>query len=264
MGGVFQWFEERGEIPLLTPYRVREYGPLTDAPERAVDDAFVDTIDGVAFAMEYCDAHGWMSTRTVRCLAINPKHPACIRAFCSVRREVTTLRVDRIISIIELRTARILQGGEYLALLAPYLTQAEPGANVRAVRALQQVTRDGVFALLHVAMRDGKLSDEARDLVLSYISAEAYACICSEPPTELVELWVDNLAPSLDGVLAAVARLLEDREKIARLLPYLLKVARCNDPSISIEISLRDLMAAVRTHFRDHPRGFPSDLRATR
>ena len=264
MGGVIEWFEERGEIPLLTPYRVREYGPLTDAPERAVDDAFVDTIEGVAFAMEYCDAHGWMSTRTVRCLAINPKHPACIDAYCSVRGAVTTLRVDRIIPIIDLRSARILSAGEYLALLAPYLTQAEPSSNVRNLVALQRVARDGVFALLHVAMRDGTLSDEARDLVLSYVNAEARACFCAEPPSELVELWIDNLAPPLDAVLAAVARLLEDREKIARLLPHLLKVARCNDPTIAIENSLRDLMAALRSHFRDHPRDFPSDLRATR
>jgi len=264
MGGVIEWFEERGEIPLLTPYRVREYGPLTDAPERASDDEFVDTIDGVAFAMEYCDAHGWMSTRTVRCLAINPKHPACIRAFCNVRGEVTTFRVDRIITIIDLRTARILTGGEYLALLAPYLTQAEPSPNVRALAALRRVARDGVFALLHVAMRDGKLSDEARDLVLNYVSAEAWANVVSEPPLELIELWIDNLAPLLDTALAAVDRLLEDREKIARLLPYLLKVARCNDPSIAIENDLRDLMAAVRSHYRDHPRDFPNDIRATR
>ena len=72
MGGVVEWFEERGEIPLLPPYRVREYAPLTDDPDRPVDEQFVDTIDGVAFAIEYCDSHGWMSTRTIRCLAIDP------------------------------------------------------------------------------------------------------------------------------------------------------------------------------------------------
>jgi hypothetical protein len=264
MGGVIEWFEERGEIPLRTPFRVREYGPLTDAPERVVDEDFVDTIEGVAFAMEYCDAHGWMSTRTVRCLAIDPKHPACISAYCSVRGAVTTFRVDRIISIIDLRSARILSGGEYLALLAPYLTQAEPTPLVRAFAEVQDAARDGVFALLQIAMLDGSLSDEARDIMLSYVRAEARASACADPAFELVELWVDNLAPPLDGILAAVARLLEDREKIARLLPYLIKAARCEDESIAVENSLRDLMAAVRLHFRDHPRDFPSDLRATR
>jgi hypothetical protein len=264
MGGVLRWFEERGEIPLRPPYRVREYAPLTDDPDRPFDENFVATIDGVAFAIEHCDSHGWMSTRTIRCLAIDPTHPACISAYCHVRDTIMTFRVDRIITIIGLHSGKMVSSAEHLALLAPYLTDIEQGPDIGALIELQQATRDGVFALLHIAMSDGGLSDEARAVVLNYVNAEAEAVGAAYPPPELIDLWVGNLAPPLDAVRAAVKTLLNDREKFARLLPWLLKVARCPGAVDVPEEALRELFAAVRRHFRWAPRNFPSDLRATR
>jgi hypothetical protein len=264
MEGVVRWFERRGEIPLVPPPRVREYGPLTDDPDRPVDEHFSDTVQGVAFAIEYCDSHGWMSTRTIRCLAIDPVHPACLSAYCNVRERIMSFRVDRIISIIELRSGRVVSSDEHLALLAPYLPNEEPGPYIRSLTKFQGAARDGVFALLQIAMADGRLNDESRDVVLEYVKAEAAAADCSRPPFELVELWVDNLAPPLDAVSASIVRLLGDKDKFARLLPWLLKVARCQDSFDSLEGPLHDLFAAVRKHFRGSPRDFPSDLRARR
>ena len=206
--GLSRWFEERGEIPLLPPSRVREYGPLTDDPDRPVDEHFADTIRGVAFAIEYCDSHGWMSTRTIRCLAIDPGHPACLSAYCNVRDRVMSFRVDRIISIIDLRirphrlerrasrAARALSGRTRGA--GPYVAVRSPRLRTRRATASSPFSRS--------PCRTGRLGDEARDVVLDYVKAEAAAAGCAWPPFELVELWVDNLAPPLDGVFGRDVR----------------------------------------------------------
>ncbi len=262
MRGVLEWFEERGEIPLRTPWRVREYGPLTDDPDRPVDEHFDDSIRGVAFAIEYCDSHGFMSTRTIRCLAVDPRHPAYISAFCNVRDRVMSFRVDRIITIIDLRTARIISSEEHLALLGPYLAEGEGGPYAGPLAETQQAARDGVFALLQLAMRDGELTDRARDVILDYVRTEVAAVGCDRPPSRFIELWVDNLAPSLDCVLRSVSNLLEDKGKIARLMPRLLKVARLDDASADMEEELRELITAVRHHFRENPSDYPRDRRA--
>ncbi len=264
MGGVVEWFEARGEIPLRPPPRVREDAPLTDDPDRTVDEHFLNTIRGVAFAIEYCDSHGWMSTRTIRCLAIDPHRPACINAFCHLRGGVMSFRVDRIISIIDLNSGKVVSSDQHMALLAPYLATPEPGTDLAALIKLQQATRDGVFALLHIAMGEGALGEEARALVLDHVRAEAAASRIAMPPQKLVDLWIGNLAPPLESVTGSVKSLLGDRERFARLLPRLLKAARAPGAVAAPEEALRDLFAAVRRHFRSVPRDYPRDLRATR
>lgn len=264
MDGVVRWFERRGEIPLLPPPGLREDAPLVDDPDRFDPETSRETICGVAFGVEYCDSHGWMSTRTLRCLAINPHHPAYLTAYCHVREKVQTFRVDRIISVIDLRSGRVVSSDEHLALLAPYMPDAGSRSYLRQLIAFQEATRKGVFALLQLAMADGRLGDETRDVVMGYVTAEAKAVGCSLPSMDLVELWIDNLAPPLDAVVAAVADLLGEKDKFARLLPWLLKVMRNQDSFAVQEESARELIAEVREHFRRKLYDWPSDIRATR
>ena len=95
------------------------------------------------------------------------------------------------------------------------------------------------------------------------MKAEAEVHSCSPPAFELVELWIDNLAPPLDVVTDSVTRLLEDRERVARLLPWLLKVVRSREDFPDLEESLRTLIAEVRAHFRSAPRDRPRPIRVT-
>jgi hypothetical protein len=264
MDGVVKWFEQQGEIPLRPPPGLREYCPLTDDPGRPLDEHFSDGVQGVAFAIEYCDAHGWVSTRTIRCLAIDARHPACLQAYCRVRERVMTFRLDRIISIVSLRSGRMLSLDEQTALLAPYLQQAEPERSVLALNRMRGVARDGVFVLLHLAMADGTLGDEPRNVIVDYIKTELAASGRALPPAGMVELWLDNLAPQLESVIASVDRLLADKDKTARLLPWLLKLARCDDRPTEFEDSLRDLFGEVRAHFRQSHHDFPDEIRAVR
>jgi hypothetical protein len=263
MEGVLGWFARRGEVPLTPALRLREYAPLGDDPD--ADGDFTDrTICGVALSLEYCDSRGWASIRAVRCLALDPVHPARLLAYCNFRRAERTFRMDRIISLLDMRSGHIVSSDGQRMLLAPYLPpESEADPHLEALIALQDATRDGVFALLQLAMPDGRLGHAARTAVLQYIRHEAEAAHCVMPPGGYVELWVDNLSPPLDAVLSSVRNLLLDREKFARLLPSLLKVVRCQDRSAEEGQALRELIAEVRQHFRSKTLDWPGDLRAT-
>ena len=264
MDGVAGWFEKRGEIPLASPRGVREYGPISDDPERPDDHFPSDDIRGLAFALEYCDARGWASTRTIRCLGLDPRYPAALKAYCNVRHTTRAFRVDRIISIANYRTGRVLTGAEHVALLSPYLPAEQLDAAMRAECNLRRATKDGVFALLQIAMADGKLDEKAQAIVIDYVRAEAEAMQCDLSSYETVELWVDNLAPPLESVVSAITNLLDTKDKFVRLLPWLLKVARTRDSFAEQEQSVRELIGEVRLHFRRKLLEWPSTFRASR
>lgn len=260
--GVVRWFARRGEIPLVPPPHVREYASLTDDPDRFGGGGYsIDGIRGVTFAIEYLDSHGWVSTRTIRCLGIEARHPASLTAACNVRKKVCKFRIDRIVSIFDLYSGRLLSAEEQTALLAPYLPSEDPEHYLVALVDLQIATRDGVFALLHLSMLTGRLAPQTRDHVLSYVRTEAGVLGLPLPGQDLIELWIDNLAPQLDTVTGAVKALLGDRARFARLMPWLLKVVRSQEGFPKQEDALRDLMAEVREHFRNADDGQPDNHR---
>ena len=246
---VLSWFSGRAEIPLVAPPRFREYGPLADDPERS-GMAFPDTsVEGLAFGIEYLDLRGWLSTRTVRCLALNPARPGLLRAFCSVRKTVRTFRLDRIVATTNLRSGVSAQGGSRLVLLAPSILPDDP--TCLAFSQLRDVTRSGVFILLSVAMGNGRLASSAREVVLDHVLAEARHRGMALPPIELIMLWLENLSPGRDLVLAAVQDILRDKDATIRLLPRLLEITRAFGVADTIDgAAMRELIAAIRGYFR--------------
>jgi hypothetical protein len=248
------WFERRGEIPLAPPARVREYGPLSDDPDRA-DANFEDrSVRGIAFVLEYCDSRGWVSTRTIRCLALDPTAPMTLQAYCNVRGTTRSFRLDRIVAIGDLRTGRVFREDQHAALLGGYCSgDDKPDGRARVMAEARRATVDGVVALLHLAMPDGRLEEKARSAVLGYVRAEIEAVGAQMPAADLIELWIDNLSPPLDMVLDAVSSLLEDKERFARFLPWLLKVMRTFDTYSQETESVRDLLEAVRAHYASRP-----------
>jgi hypothetical protein len=158
----------------------------------------------------------------------------------------------------------MLSAEEHVALLAPYLDEDEDDPDVEALRRVQQAVRDGVLALLQVAMAGGRLGERAREVVLAYVAAEVEAARCEPAPAWAVELWLDNLAPTPDIVVAAVDRLLAKKDRFARLLPWLLKAARCQASFDEQEEAVRGLIAEVRQHYRRKLFERPKTFRATR
>ncbi len=264
MDSVRGWFERRGEIPLVPPPRLREYVPLADDPDRPGADFHAVDIAGITFALEYCDSRGWVSMRTIRCLAIDSRSPAFLKAYCNVRRTIRSFRFDRIVAIGDLRSGRVLTGEQHASLLGPYLAEDRTDPRMRMITELRSATRDGAFALLQLAMADGRLGEKPRAVILEYVKAEAEATQCRMPAADAVELWIDNLSPPLDAVVASIKNLLTDRDKIARLLPWLLKLMRSLDGYAGEETSVRELMTAVRAQYRDQPAGQASAHRALR
>jgi hypothetical protein len=260
--GVISWFEKRGEIPLVPPFSVREYAPLIDEPDRFAGGYSTEGIWGVAFAAEYVDSRGWTSISTIRCLGVDTRHPASIAAFCHARERVGKFRVDRIISIRTLRSGRLLNSDEHVTLLAPYLPQEAPDPWLCTLVDVQNATRDGVYGLLQLAMLDGRLGEEPRQAIFGYVMEEAKLRGLEAPAPDLLALWIDNLSPPLDAVAISVARVLEDKDKFARLLPRLLDVARSTTGFPNPDESLRSLIAAVRAHFRTSPNDQPVSVRA--
>lgn len=260
-----RWFEKRGELPLLPPPALREYASLTDDPDRFGGGGYsIEGVRGAAFAIEYLDSHGWASIRTIRCLGVDTRHPASLTAHCHVRQRVCKFRIDRIISIFDLRTGRILSSDEQMALLAAYLPHEAPEPYLAALVDIQNATRDGVFLLLQLAMAtSGRLADAPRAQILEYVKVEAGVLGLPLPGFDLIALWIDNLAPPLDAVSGAAKKLLNEKGKFARLMPWLLKVVRSQDSFPAPEDALRELMAEVRAHFREVDGGWPGNRRAT-
>ena len=255
MDGVAGWFERRGEIPLVPPPRIREYEPLDDDADPPDADFSDESIRGVAFGIEYCAQRGWLSRRTIRCLALDPRPPTCIKAFCHVRGTSRAFRIDRIVSIIDFRSGRMLASDEHVAILAPYLAQ-DVSESAALLRRVHELARPGVFALLQFAMVEGRLGDAERQIVLDYVAAEAAAAGLPFP-ADHIELWIDNLAPTLDAVVTATGELLATKEGFARLLPRLLKLVRAREGARHEE-SITELFAEIRQHYRRKLLDWPS------
>ena len=83
-----------------------------------------------------------------------------------------------------------------------------------------------MFVLLFLAMRNGWLSADARDVVLAYARAEAEHRGLELPPADLLTLWLENLSPAKESVLEGLARLLADPDALVRLMPRILEIRR--------------------------------------
>ena len=88
---------------------------------------------------------------------------------------------------------------------------------------LQNATRNGVYGLLQLAMIDGRLGETPRQTIIGYLGEEAKVRGLEVPAPELLALWIDNLSPPIDAVAVSVSRVLEDKDKFARLMRWLLE-----------------------------------------
>ena len=245
---ILLWFEDRSPVPLMPPPRFREYGPLADDPDRHEAGFPIEAVKGLAFGIEYLDLRGWLSTRTIRCLALDPTKPGYLKAFCNVRRTTRVFRLDRIVSTTNLRTGKTSESGAERVLLAPYFLPEDPACI--AFSSAQEAVKNGLYVLLSLAMAGGTLSADARQVVLSYVVEEIAQLRLKPPPMALVEIWIDNLSPTPDLVLAGIRELLTDKPAMTRLLPRILALSRIPEtPGAPGDGALRELMRAVRAFY---------------
>ena len=259
---VAAWFEKRLTATLATPPRFREYAPLSDDPDYPAANYTVSYVTGTTMGIEYLDLRGWLSTRTIRCVAIDPAHPGFLKAYCNVRKTTRTFRLDRIISTTNLRTGSTAQSGGARVLFAPAYLRDDQAC--RAFVDLVASTSPGVFVLLSLAMRNGWLSSDARDVILDHALAEAEHRGLALPPRDLVALWLENLCPSKEAALDAVGRILADMDGLKRLLPRILEISRTFSSAAQDYDALVELVKALRSFFRRAPSAKAVDLIAWR
>jgi hypothetical protein len=261
---VTAWFESRTNVPLMPPPGFGEWAPESDDGEPFDADFSRRDIAGLAFGMEYRDETGEASARTIRCLAIDPFGPGYIRAYCHYRRDRRTFRMDGIRSIVSLRSGRILSPEAAGLLLAPYELPESLPVSQRLLAAVVAAVKPGVSILLGLGMPDGRLHDEPRRAVLAYVMAEARALSLTLPHMEGIELFLDNLSPPHTAVAEASDAMLADREKIARLLPYVMEIAKLTPHRNPRDAIVAALITAVRDHFRMGAKPLPFDFVAQR
>ena len=261
---VTAWFESRTNVPLIPPPGFGEWAPDSDDGDPLDADFTRTEIAGLAFGMEYRDETGEASARTIRCLAIDPEGPGYIHAYCHYRRDRRTFCIDGIRSIVSLRSGAILSPEAAGLLLAPYELPEALSAHQRTLASVVAAVKPGVSILLGLAMPEGRLYAEPRRAALAYIMAEAEALSLTLPHLEGLELFLDNLSPPHTVVAQASDDLLSDRAKFARLLPYVMEIAKLTPHRQLRDANLGALITAVREHFRTGTRPVPLDFAAQR
>lgn len=261
---VTAWFESRTNVPLMPPPGFGEWAPNSDDGDPFDADFSRTDIAGLAFGMEYRDETGEASARAIRCLAIDPEGPGYIRAYCHYRRDRRTFRIDGIRSVVSLRSGAILSPEAAGLLLAPYELPEALSAHQRTLATVVAAVKPGVSILLGLGMPEGRLYAEPRRAVLAYIMAEASALSLTLPHLEGIELFVDNLSPPHTAVAQASDEILADREKFARLLPYVMEIAKLTPHRNLRDANVAALIAAVREHYRTGARPLPLDFAAQR
>ena len=261
---VTAWFESRTNVPLTPPPRFDEWAPNSDDGDPSDADFSRTDIAGLAFGIEYRDELGETSARTIRCLAIDLEGPGYIRAYCHYRRDRRTFRIHGIRTVVSLRSGAILSQEEAGLLLAPYELPEALSAHQRTLAAVVAAVKPGVSILLGLGMAEGRLCDEPRRAVLAYILAEAKALSLPLPHLEGIELFLDNLSPPHTAVAQASDAMLADRDKIARLLPYVVQIAKLTPHRNLRDANIAALIAAVREHYRTGAGPLPLDVAAQR
>jgi hypothetical protein len=81
-----------------------------------------------------------------------------------VKKANRTFRVDRILTLIDIRTGLIADGMEKDKLLARHVFLADAAEDRKQFVQIQREVRQGVFILLDLAMRDGRLHGAERNV----------------------------------------------------------------------------------------------------
>jgi hypothetical protein len=249
---VTQWFAERDEVPLVPPPRFYEYAPVLEESDCRGIPCTVDEISAIAFGLNYCDLRGWASTRTVRCIGIDAGPPETLWAYCAIRKTPWPFRLDRIISVANFRTGLILEADRLDQLLAADIPGAELRGRISDIASVRIACRDGVYVLMSLAMKKGRLSHEAREVVLNYVDDEIAASGLKLGRPGATRLWIDNLSPPRTAVISAIERLLLDKSKLTRVMSWSVRAMAAEGPlSATEEASGRQLILAVRDYYRE-------------
>ena len=114
------WEEVRGRSPVTAPPPETTFGPAVDAdellgpvPDESVPPAWqAEPISGQTMVIVYKDSRGAASQRQIVCKRLEGySSSAQLVAWCDLRRQQRTFRVDRIVSATDLITGEVYEPG---------------------------------------------------------------------------------------------------------------------------------------------------------
>ncbi len=131
-------------------------------------------LSGMRFGLVYEDAHGSVSERKVRVVAVTKKNDDhYMQAFCEMRKAVRSFRLDRILEAVDLSTGELIElPQEFFAsvvgLVRPEYEQTDQTIDDGLAGKLIDTFGDELRILCPVAHADGHFRKPERELILKY------------------------------------------------------------------------------------------------
>ena len=241
-------FVNRKDVPIVPPRNFIMEGPEEDAPEAVNESHSLKDIDGLALAIEYQDPSGAISTRVISCRSVNPTPPGFLRAYCHLRDEYRTFRIDHIRSITDMETGEVIDKHGVVDFLGPYIVYSVKQKNVRAQRRLQYRAGPGVKVLVFLAAADGHVHSKERKVILDYAVTESLMASPDQDfDSEATIRWINHVKPTRYAARVAALKLTEDRDRFSRFSKTILSLIRADGHVDRAEAeAVREIIAAVR------------------
>ncbi len=249
LGFIDKLFSNRSDTPIVPPPDFVMGGPAVDAPEEAVETPALKDIDGLALAIDYEDPAGALSRRVILCRSVNPEPPGFVRAYCHLRHDYRTFRIDRIRAVTDMAKGDVLTGHDVLEFLAPYIDFSIEEEKARAQRRLQYRAGPGVKVLVFLAAADGHVHAREQTVILDYAVTESLRRSPDEPfDTDATIRWIHHVKPTRFAAHAAALKLAEDVDQFKRFAGTMMSLVHADGVLHEAEAdAVRDIIAAVRS-----------------
>jgi hypothetical protein len=257
---------DRLEPPLRSVPGIGLRGPAEDAdPEPAWEERA--DLDGVAVGIVYRDMSGQVSERTIRCEAIRiDDGNIYIEAWCLLRGERRTFRLDRIEAIFDYHTGEFL--GDALGFFADHVPPTWPEPRVakrrKGHRDIVKEFADGAKILMFLAMEDGELHAGEHRLVLDYAMGRLHRAGYRDLGSEArAAEWVRNYVPSRRAAKLALMRIVMNEEHGAEIARRIVEVIVADGRTTNEEMkAVRHLVEAMERHEPRSHRLFQGKVRS--
>lgn len=233
-------FGRRGDVmPRQSPGHPM-FGPESDPfIGNLVDIPVAPGLDGLTAGIEYIDSLQQFSSRTIRCkrAARSGEGNVYITAFCLLRQDWRSFRVDRIEAVFDYRTGEILGDGR--TFFAPFVGEVA-GRNELAYWPGFEACREAVRVLIFLAMADGELHDRELAVICNYardrIARETGGTVT--PVSANMAKWIGSQTPTRKQAMAGLRHTMDNAPEGAHLADAIFSVMLADGRTSDEEMEL--------------------------
>lgn len=195
---------------------------------RAMEESGAPTADAWpgAYDIEYTDADGVVTTRTIDVISVSMSAGAVyIRAFCRLRAGERTFRADRILAASRAPAGEPIQGIErHFFLMAPEDARPDPDHDSVMARV-----RSGLDILIWIARSDREISSDEEEKLLEYVGERNGLAgrKFAEVPWSRTKAagYIDGARPTFATSIGALAKMSRTGREHALLTKYAGRIA---------------------------------------